>query len=105
MNRRRVALAALLLLAVAGFAVVGGTSTSSAAKSSAYKVAWIYPGPHNDHGWSQAHDAGRLYVEKALGSKIETTYKENIPSGPVLDQTVASLVHQGYQIIFGPSHG
>src|SRR3954451_10717811 len=105
MNRRRVALAALLLLAVAGFAVVGGTSTSSAAKQSAYKVAWIYPGPHNDHGWSQAHDDGRLAVVKALGGKVQTTYKENIATGPQLDQTVASLVQQGYQMIFGTSYG
>jgi basic membrane protein A and related proteins len=105
MNRRRVAPAALLLLAVAGFAVVGGTSTSSAAKQSAYKVAWIYPGPHNDHGWSQAHDDGRLAVVKALGGKVQTTYKENIATGPQLEQTVASLVQQGYQMIFGTSYG
>ena len=41
-------------------------------------MAWIYPGPHNDQGWSQAHDAGRLMVQKALGSKVQTTYKENV---------------------------
>ena len=29
-------------------------------------------------GWSQAHDMGRLYVQKALGTKVQTTYKENI---------------------------
>jgi len=34
--------------------------------------------PHDDHGWSQAHDAGRLYVQKMLGSKVQTTFKENI---------------------------
>src|SRR5262249_50019800 len=67
------------------------------------KVAWIYVGPHNDHGWSQAHDQGRLYVQKALGSKVQTTYKENIANGPQLQQTVASLVAQGYKLIFGTS--
>ncbi|HBH42411.1 MAG TPA: Vi polysaccharide biosynthesis protein VipA/TviB, partial [Rhizobiales bacterium] len=35
--------------------------------------------PHNDGGWSQAHDAGRLYVQKMLGSKVQTTFKENVP--------------------------
>jgi basic membrane protein A len=68
-------------------------------------VAWIYVGPHNDGGWSQAHDAGRLYVQKMLGSKVQTTYKENIAVGPQLQQTVASLVQQGYKMIFGTSYG
>src|SRR5207248_3332809 len=56
-------------------------------------------------GWSQAHDQGRLYVQKALGSKVQTTYKENIAVGPQLQQTVASLVRDGYQMIFGTSYG
>ena len=45
----------------------------------AFKAAWIYVGPHNDGGWSQAHDEGRLFVQKALGSKVQTTFKENVP--------------------------
>ena len=47
-----------------------------------FKAAWIYVGPHNDGGWSQAHDQGRLYVQKALGCKVQTTFKENVPEGP-----------------------
>jgi basic membrane protein A and related proteins len=90
--------AALVLGVAAGF---GGTHKRSAA----FKVAWIYVGPHNDGGWSQAHNAGRLYVQKALGSKVQTTYKENIAVGPQLEQTVASLVQQGYRLIFGTSYG
>ena len=68
-------------------------------------MAWIYVGPHNDGGWSQAHDDGRLYVQKMLGSKVQTTYKENIAVGAQLQQTVASLVNQGYKMIFGTSYG
>jgi basic membrane protein A and related proteins len=90
--------AALVLGVAAGF---GGTHKRSAA----FKVAWIYVGPHNDAGWSQAHNAGRLYVQKALGSKVQTTFKENIAVGPQLEQTVASLVQQGYKLIFGTSYG
>jgi basic membrane protein A len=89
--------AAVLALAVAG--------AGSARHSAAYKVAWIYVGPADDHGWSQAHDAGRQYVQKMLGSKVQTTYKENIANGPQLEQTVASLVQQGYKLIFGTSFG
>jgi basic membrane protein A len=82
-----------------------GIGSGSAAKTSSYKVAWIYVGPHNDHGWSQAHDEGRAYVQKALGGKVQTTYKELIANGPQLEQTVASLVQQGYKMIFGTSFG
>ncbi len=104
MKRGKLALVGALVLA----AVIAGitqTTKSSAAKQSAYKVAWIYVGPHNDHGWSQAHDEGRQYVQRTLGSKVQTTYKENIANGAQLQQTVASLVQQGYKLIFGTSFG
>jgi len=96
------ALAATAVVLVAG--VTAGSAKSHGAKA-AYKVAWILIGPHNDAGWSQAHDAGRLYVQKMLGSKVQTTYKENIAVGAQLQQTVASLVNQGYKMIFGTSYG
>src|SRR5207245_3828001 len=66
---------------------------------------WIYVGPHNDHGWSQAHDQGRLYVQSALGSKVETTFKENVPEGPQTCQVIESLVRDGNKIIFSTSFG
>src|SRR5713226_7739622 len=106
MRKRKVGLGALIVASAAvAISVAIGAGSGSAAKSSAYKVAWIYPGPHNDHGWSQAHDVGRLYVQKTLGSKVQTTYKETIANGPQLEQTVASLVNEGYQMIFGTSYG
>jgi basic membrane lipoprotein Med (substrate-binding protein (PBP1-ABC) superfamily) len=106
MRTRNIGVAALLVaLAAAAVSLAVGIGSGSAAKTSPYKVAWIYPGPHNDHGWSQAHDVGRLYVQKMLGSKVQTTYKEIISNGPQLDQTVATLVQQGYKMIFGTSYG
>jgi basic membrane lipoprotein Med (substrate-binding protein (PBP1-ABC) superfamily) len=104
MKKITLAPAALLLAVVATAALVAATA-GSAKRSAVFKVAWIYVGPHNDGGWSQAHDQGRLYVQKALGSKVQTTYKENIAVGPQLQQTVASLVQQGYKMIFGTSYG
>ena len=68
-------------------------------------MAFIYPGPHNDGGWSQSHDRGRLAIEKALGNKVETTYKENIFSNAQVPQVVAGLVREGYDMIFGCSFG
>ena len=106
MKRSRLA---LVLLATAGAlalvftsATFGGTTKKAA---SPYKVALILVGPHNDGGWSQAHYAGMQYVQKALGSKVQFTMKENIAPGAQLNQTVASLSSQGYKMIFGTSYG
>ncbi len=90
-------------LAVAALALAGSTSAKS--QATPLKAAWIYVGPHNDAGWSQAHDMGRLYVQKQLGANVKTTFKENIANGPQLNQTVASLVRDGNKIIFGTSFG
>jgi basic membrane protein A len=97
--------AAAFALAVVAAVLAFGTSPGSAKPNAAYKAAWIYVGPHNDGGWSQAHDQGRLYVQKALGSKIETTYKENVPEGPQTATVIDQLVHDGNQIIFATSFG
>ena len=66
MQKKRLAVGTAVLAAV-GAALVFAAA-GSGAKSAPYKVAWIYPGPHNDGGWSQSHDEGRLYVQKKLGS-------------------------------------
>jgi basic membrane protein A len=108
MKRTKLALAALLLtIATVAVALVAATA-GSAKRTDVFKVAWIYVGPHNDGGWSQAHDLGRQYVQKALGSKVQTTYKESIACcgvGSQFDQTVNSLQQQGYKMIFATSYG
>ena len=76
--RKSRALFPILLLVLAAALVLAATGTAS--KQAPFKAAWIYVGPHNDGGWSQAHDRGRLAVQKALGSKVQTTYKELVPS-------------------------
>jgi basic membrane protein A len=103
MRRTRFVFAALLLVLGATALVLAATST--AAKQAPFKAAWIYVGPHNDGGWSQAHDLGRLAVQKALGSKVKTTYKELVPEGAQTCQVIESLVRDGNKIIFATSFG
>jgi basic membrane lipoprotein Med (substrate-binding protein (PBP1-ABC) superfamily) len=62
-------------------------------------------GPHDDGGWSQSHDAGRLHVQKRLGAKVKTTYKELVPEGPQVTQVIESLIRDGNKIIFATSFG
>ena len=58
MRRRKLALATLLLTIGAIALVFAGASSGHTKASSPFKVAFIYVGPHNDGGWSQAHDDG-----------------------------------------------
>jgi basic membrane protein A len=101
---RRMGVLALTMAVAAGLSALTA-ATAGAGQSAAFKVAFIYVGPHNDHGWSQAHDAGRLYVQKALGSKVQTTFKENVPEGPQTAQVIDSLVRDGNKLIFATSFG
>src|SRR5215471_18535435 len=96
---------ALAACAAATALAVGVSVAAAKPTAGPFQVAWIYIGPHNDGGWSQAHDNGRLYVQKKLGSEVQTTYKENIAVGPQFEQTVSSLVNQGYDMIFATSYG
>jgi basic membrane protein A len=106
MKNRRWVLGALILCLAGATAALASLAAAKPAKHAAvFKVAWIYPGPHNDGGWSQAHDAGRLYVQKMLGDKVQTTYKENVFSNASVPQIVAGLVRDGYNMIFGTSFG
>jgi basic membrane lipoprotein Med (substrate-binding protein (PBP1-ABC) superfamily) len=94
-----------LALAVAALALTVSGAGLATHKAAPFKVAWILIGPHNDGGWSQAHADGMSYVQKMLGSKVQTTYKENIAVGAAFNQSVASLVAQGYKMIFATSYG
>jgi basic membrane protein A len=106
LTKTKLALAAILVvIAAAAVALAVGTAPGSAKSNAAFKAAWIYVGPHNDGGWSQAHDQGRLAVKKALGSKVVTTYKENVPEGPQVAQVIDQLIRDGNKIIFATSFG
>lgn len=104
---RSVGIVALALLGV--FAVVatacGKSSSSGSSSGGTVKAAWIYVGPINDGGWTQAHNAGREFVATQLGSKVQTTYKENVPEGPEVAQVINDLIKDGNKIIFATSYG
>lgn len=94
----------VLALAAMALAACGG-STTTTTTNAPFKAAWVYVGPINDGGWTQAHNDGRMYVQQQLGSQLVTTYKENVPEGPQASQVIDSLVADGNKIIFGTSFG
>jgi len=69
-----------------------------------YNVAFVYVGPHNDGGWSQAHDVGRIYVEENL-EDVHTAYVEIVAEGADAEQVIRSLARKGFDVIFTTSFG
>ncbi|MEJ2746874.1 MAG: BMP family ABC transporter substrate-binding protein [Anaerolineae bacterium] len=69
-----------------------------------YNVAFVYVGPHDDGGWSQSHDVGRMYVEKNV-TDVHTAYVENVAEGADAEQVIRSLARKGFNVIFTTSFG
>ncbi|CAB4363321.1 MAG: BMP family ABC transporter substrate-binding protein [Actinobacteria bacterium] len=102
---KRKLLVTLLVGSMLTAAACSDSKKDSGSSGSPLKAAWIYVGPTNDGGWTTAHDNGRKAVEAALGSKVLTTFKENVPEGPEVAQVIDDLVKDGNKIIFATSFG
>jgi basic membrane protein A len=69
------------------------------------KIGFVYLGPIGDAGWTYAHDQGRLMMEKALGSRVKTTYVENVPETADAERVIRQLAADGNTLIFTTSFG
>ena len=80
-------------------------TAKDALTGSTLKIGFLYVAPLAGAGWVHQHDEGRKAVEKALGSKVQTTYVENVAEGPDAERVIRDLVRQGNTLIFTPSFG
>ena len=64
-----------------------------------------YIGPVGDGGWTFAHDNGRKALEAEYGSKIQTTFVENVPESADAERVLRDLASQGNKLIFGTTFG
>ncbi len=89
-----------ILLAI----LLAGIFTLSLA--SPLKIAFIFVGPINDNGWTQAHyDGGVLAIQKAFGNQVQIKYIENVPEGSQSLSVLRALASQGYKLIYATSFG
>jgi basic membrane protein A and related proteins len=79
--------------------------TAAPAAAPPLKIAFAYVGPVGDAGWTYAHDLGRKAVAEKFGSKVVTSFVENVPEGADAERVVRDLVDQGNQLIFGTTFG
>lgn len=98
-------LIAIVALIAGVLAACSSDSDNDSGGGGKLKVAFVYVGPVGDAGWTKKHDDGRKELEEALGSKIETTYLENVPEGAKSEQTFEKLARDGYGLIFATSFG
>ncbi len=69
-----------------------------------FNVAFVYVGPHDDGGWSQSHDVGRLWVQDNVPG-VHTAYVENVAEGVDSEQVTRSLARKGFDMVFTTSFG
>jgi basic membrane protein A and related proteins len=81
------------------------TAPAVAAGGKTIKAAFVYTGPINDHGWTNAHDDGRKALEQALGSSVETAYTENVPETADSQRVFEDYARKGFDVIYGTSFG
>ncbi|HLQ86561.1 MAG TPA: BMP family ABC transporter substrate-binding protein [Salinisphaeraceae bacterium] len=91
----------LLMLAAA----LALTFVTTAQAEDPVKACFIYVGSHNDGGYNEAHEDGRLYLQEQLGDKVETSYAENVAEGPDAARILSQYARSGCDIIFATSFG
>jgi basic membrane protein A len=69
------------------------------------KIAFAYVGPVGDAGWTFAHDRARKELEAEFGSKIVTSYVENVPEAADAERVIRDMVGQGNKMVFGTTFG
>jgi basic membrane protein A len=81
------------------------TAPAVASGGKVIRAAFVYTGPVNDHGWTNAHDDGRKALEQALGSSVETAFTENVPETADSQRVFEDYARKGFDVIYGTSFG
>lgn len=85
--------------------VIVGAPKALCQSAAALKVGFIYTGSTSDCGWNNAHEMGRLYLEKNMKGLVQTTRAENIPENASCERVMEKMIAQGNKLIFVTSYG
>jgi basic membrane protein A len=69
------------------------------------KVGFMMCGTAIDQGWNQAHNEGRLYLEKQMNGKVRTILAERAPENAESVRVMEKMIAQGVKVIFATSYG
>ena len=87
----------------AATATVAVIATTKPACDKVFKVAWVTDAPVGDKGWTDAHNAGRLYVQENLPC-VETAIFDGVAENDA-QRVMFDLAEKGYQMIFACTFG
>ena len=90
---------------IAALAAMSIGLTATAASAPATKVGFVYVGPINDGGWTQAHHHSVMEMVEHFGDKVELIYQESVPEGADAERAMTQMALQGADIIFTTSFG
>lgn len=93
------------LLKTSGAALGLSSLSSLGLAAKPLKIGFVYLGPVGDHGWTYAHEQGRLDLVKHFGDRITTTFVENVDEGPDSERVIRNLANDGHDLIFTTSFG
>ncbi len=86
-------------------AAAPASAAASAAAPAPLKIAFAYVGPVGDGGWTFAHDNGRKAIEKEFGSRVVTSFVEQVPESADAERVFRDMAGQGAQLVFGTTFG
>lgn len=84
-------------------ALVATLLTVAAAQDDTLTAGFIYVGPTDDNGWTQAHDEARRTVDEEF-DWLETVFVESVPEADA-EVFIDQLVQGGAEVIFTTSFG
>ncbi|MBP6560300.1 MAG: BMP family ABC transporter substrate-binding protein, partial [Burkholderiaceae bacterium] len=87
------------------FSQTPAATSATVTATAPLKIGFVYVTPITPAGWVRQHENGRKAVEAALGSKVSTTYVEDVPEGADAERVIRDLAQQGHKLIFTPSFG
>src|SRR5271170_5021529 len=83
----------------------GPVKASNEFSQTPLKVGFIMCGPITDYGWNQAHNEGRLFLEKQMNGRVQTIFAENVPENSESSRFMERMIANGVKIIFATSYG
>src|SRR6476620_10852698 len=69
-----------------------------------FNVAMVLIGPHDDGGWSQAHEEGLQYLCQHVPDS-HVAYIELVPEGADSEQVFRRIARKGFDFFIGTSFG
>ncbi len=97
------ALGTVAALTMAACSSSGGSKAGTGGgggSSAPLEVAFVYNGSVTDQNWNQQGYENQQALQSKLGSKIKTSFVQNVAQGPSVTHIIQNLIDRGNKLIF-----